>query len=271
MLFDQGHNNVHSASGGYSAFVRLMRADGCDVRVHRSRFTPAALAGAAVLVIVNADGGTNPKLFGLNLVPLRRGERGSPAFTEPEVRAIREWVEHGGSLLLVADHAPFGTAAAGLAAAFGVTMHGGFTEVPNQYPGQADPSFIEFSTENGLLANHPIITGRTADEGVHRIRSFTGQSLDGPERSLLLRLPPSAIEPKPLRPEDVPTQGPPPRAGRAQAVALDYGRGRVVVLGEAAMITAQVDDRGRRFGMNQAGLDNRQFALNLVRWLTRVF
>jgi hypothetical protein len=36
------------------------------------------------------------------------------------------------------------------------------------------------------------------------------------------------------------------------------------------MITAQTDRRGERFGMNLAGLDNRQFALNLVHWLTRV-
>ena len=43
-----------------------------------------------------------------------------------------------------------------------------------------------------------------------------------------------------------------------------------MILGEVAMITAQIDGQGRRFGMNQPGLDNRQFALSIVHWLTRV-
>jgi hypothetical protein len=42
----------------------------------------------------------------------------------------------------------------------------------------------------------------------------------------------------------------------------------VVVLGEAAMITAQIDQRQYRFGMNQPGIDNRQFALNVLHWLS---
>ena len=74
----------------------------------------------------------------------------------------------------------------------------------------------------------------------------------------------------PIRLDEVGHQPAAARAGTAQAVAFDYGRGRVVILGEAAMITAQVDGQGRRFGMNQTGLDNRQFALNIVHWLTRI-
>jgi hypothetical protein len=269
LSFDEGHNNAHSVSGTYSPFAKLARADGYDVRVHNGPFTADALNATDVLVIVNADGGTNPKLFGFNLVPLRRGVRGSPAFTDDEVRVIREWVTAGGSLLLVADHAPFGAAAASLASSLGVTMHRGWTEVANQYSGQADPSIIEFTTTNGLLAEHPITTGRGGDEHVQRVRSFTGQSLDGPPGSSLLILPQSAIEVRPMRPEEVGSQPNNLPAGGAQAVAFDYGRGRVVVLGEAAMITAQVDERGQRFGMNQPGIDNRQFALNVLHWLTR--
>ena len=72
-----------------------------------------------------------------------------------------------------------------------------------------------------------------------------------------------------MRPEDVGKEPANPPAGGAQAVAFEYGRGRVVVLGEAAMISAQIDDRGDKFGMNQPGIDNRQFALNVLHWLTR--
>lgn len=270
LTFDGGHNNSHSVSGGYAPLASLMRADGYDVRVHKGAFTADGLRGTDVLMIVNADGGTNPKLFGFNLEPLRKGVRGSPAFTDDEVGAIQEWVAAGGSLLLVADHAPFGTAASGLAATFGVKMHGGFTEVANQYQGQPDPSIIEFTTANSLLAEHPIMEGRRADERVGHVRSFTGQSLDGPPGSSLLRLPASAIEARPIPPDRVGTEPGHPPAGAAQAVVFEYGRGRVVVLGEAAMITAQIDQRGQRFGINQSGIDNRQFALNVIHWLSRL-
>lgn len=271
IVFDEGHNNSHSISDGYAPFAQLMQNDGYRVRTNNGEFTPEGLRNANILVIVNADGGTNPKLFGINLVPLRKGVRGSPAFDEREVKVIREWVENGGSLLLVADHAPFGSASAGLASVFGVTMHKGFTEVKNQYRDQLDPSIIEFSSENGLLSDHAIIVGRTENERIYKIRSFTGQSLDGPIGSTLLQLPPSAIEPIPMSPEEAVRNTTPPPAGSGQAVAFQYGRGRIVVLGEAAMITAQVSERGDKFGMNVEGIDNRQFALNIMHWLSHLY
>lgn len=274
ITFDEGHNNSQSINGGYLPFAKLMENDGYTVRQNMGLFTSDVLRQTDILVIVNADGGSNPKLFGINLVPLRKGERGSPAFTAEEIRTIQEWVENGGSLLLVADHAPFGTAASELATALGVTMHGGFTEVANQYPEQEDSSFIQFSLDNGLLAKHPITEGRSASEQINKIQSFTGQSLDGPQGSELLMLPPSAIENVPL-PADSANQLITPEAedlsaGIAQAVAFGYGQGRVVVLGEAAMITAQMDQQGRRFGMNLEGIDNRQFALNIMHWLSHL-
>jgi hypothetical protein len=79
MLFDEGHNNAHTSRTGFRPFAELMRHDGFDVRATEARFTPVTLRAANVLVIVNADGGTNPKLFGINLEPLRKGVRGSPA------------------------------------------------------------------------------------------------------------------------------------------------------------------------------------------------
>lgn len=59
--------------------------------------------------------------------------------------------------------------------------------------------------------------------------------------------------------------------GWAQGVALDYGSGRVVVLGEAAMLSAQLHRFDRHaIGMNVPGYDNRQLALNIMHWLTRL-
>ena len=53
-----------------------------------------------------------------------------------------------------------------------------------------------------------------------------------------------------------------------EGAALELGKGRVVALAEAAMITAQ-EDGGRRIGMNAPGNDNRRFLLNILSWLGR--
>jgi hypothetical protein len=58
-------------------------------------------------------------------------------------------------------------------------------------------------------------------------------------------------------------------AGRAQAVALKFGRGRVVVLGEGDTLSAEIyGNPPRRVGMNVPECDNRQLALNLAHWLS---
>ncbi len=48
--------------------------------------------------------------------------------------------------------------------------------------------------------------------------------------------------------------------GRAQGIALEYGRGRVVVLGEAAMTNSEATSRNDR--------GNWQMTLNILKWLT---
>ncbi|HEX4933436.1 MAG TPA: DUF4350 domain-containing protein, partial [Gemmatimonadaceae bacterium] len=146
VLFDEGHHNASTVGfeGRYWPFGKLLRADGYDVRRVKKEFTRESLRDARVLVIANAAGGGTPVAFGINL-PLPGGDegrRGDPAFTPAEIEAVRSWVEEGGSLLLIADHAPFGAAAAAMGAAFGVRMHGGFMEVPGE---NSDP--LLFSRE----------------------------------------------------------------------------------------------------------------------------
>jgi hypothetical protein len=263
VLFDQAHYNAHTMDGNFAPFARLLRNDGFELKKGRERFTTASLAGVDVLVIVNAAGGSNPKLFGFNLVPLRKGNREAPAFTADEIATVRRWVEGGGSLLLIADHYPFGSAASPLASAFGVTMHCGFAEA-REYADPRDAGSIAFSRGNALLPDSPIANGRGQSERIEKVVSFTGQSFDAPNSIALLALPPTAVEFVPPAP-DFKKQP----AGPLQGAALTVGRGRVVVLGEAAMLTAQVD-QGQRFGMNMPGIDNRQFALNVMHWLSRL-
>jgi len=261
VLVDAAHNNASTIglAGRYWPFGCLLRADGYDVAENRKPFTLESLAGAKVLVIVNASGAPKPQILGFNLPVKTDKQRSDPAFTPAEILAVRTWVERGGSLLLIADHAPFGESAAALGSALGVTMHRGFTEVPNE---PSDP--LLFSAQNGRLADHPIVAGDGKTTLVRRVTTFTGQSLDGPPgATVLLRLPDTAIEFVPVA-DSLAAQP----AGPAQGLAFEWGKGRVVALGEAAMLTAQTH-KGVPFGMNTPDNDNRQFALNTMRWLSR--
>ena len=58
-----------------------------------------------------------------------------------------------------------------------------------------------------------------------------------------------------------------------QGAAIEFGGGRVVLLAEAAMLSAQLAGPQRnRMGMNHPeAAQNAQFALNVVRWLARVY
>ena len=113
------------------------------------------------------------------------------------------------------------------------------------------PAQLNFSRVNELLGDHPILTGRDGSERIDRVLTFAGQSLKGPAGSVaLLKFAPSAV--------DLPRPAVPGRngsaAGRAQGLAFTLGRGKVVVLGEAAMLSAQVNGRpGAPMGMNVPG------------------
>jgi hypothetical protein len=202
------------------------------------------------------------------------------AFTEPECDAVQEWVRAGGALLLVADHAPAGEAADLLARHFSVLMGKGFAFLrPSKGPLLFD---ISFSAAAKTLGDHPITRGRSQAERVERVDSFEGQSLALPAgATALLRFGTDAWEATQadVRAEAVAAiAGSGKRGhavqidGRAQGLALTYGNGRVVVLGEAAMLSAQVfqsmDGTEQKFGMNVPGNDNRRFTLNILHWLS---
>lgn len=139
-------------------------------------------------------------------------------------------------------------------------------------PALRNPGFLLFSRDNGLLLDTPIARGRTPAERIGKIMTFTGQALDAPEHAMpLLRLSSAAREYPYRRARAREGRS---AAGLAQAVALRHGAGRVVVVGEAAALTAQqtTTPNGERvlFGMNRPDNDNRQFVLNLMHWLSGV-
>ena len=267
VLFDEAHNNFHKASGRYKPFADLMTHDGFEIVPGPEAFRRESLDGYDILVISNARPNNRP--VGLHV---------DPAFRPEECDAVREWVRGGGGLLLIADHWPMNAAAAAMAERFGVESGrlGFVSDSLHAEPGSGDPSQLVFTRENGLLGKHPITEGRNPEERIDRVVSFTGQSLRGPKGSTaFLGLSPSAVdETAPDIMGDAIAEIPPAErrvsaAGRAQGLAFTYGKGRVVVLGEAAMMTAQRHGE-ERFGMNSPGNQNRQLALNIMHWLSGI-
>jgi hypothetical protein len=280
VVIDEAHFNVHTVSGTYAPFAELLRRDGFWVRRNTTPLSAAALAGfggqfggRVVLVVSNPLGWRGSVQQLLNLAGLERLVRlQGQGIEDQEIAETEAWVRAGGSLLLVADHAPAGAAAAGLAAAFGVEMTNWWAEDAEHHDRLTrSPGFIVFTRDHGLHGDHPIVQGRSPSEQIHRVMTFTGQALRPQAGTALLTLSSTARE-YPFR-RSRENQGR-SAAGLAQAVALEHGAGRVVVLGEAAMITAQTtrlpDRTVLRFGMNRDGIDNRQFALNVMHWLTGI-
>lgn len=256
VMFDEAHHNFHTAEGRYKPFVDLLMNDGYRVIRNRQSFSKTRLDSFKILVIANALGAEEDDDAGAD----------SSAFNDDEITAVHDWVKNGGALLLIADHAPFGGAAATLASRFGVDMSKGYTFDPeNAVAGS--PTQLIFSRDNKLLGTHPILEGRNENERIKLLRSFTGQSLKGPEGSTgILNLANTATD----RPTFA-TETSVSATGRAQAVAFKFGKGRVLVQGEAAMLSAQVSgSQNHPMGMNVPGNDDRQYALNLMHWLSGI-
>ena len=257
VLFDEAHNNFHTAGGRYKAFADLINSDGYRVTSNTQKFTKETLGGYNILVIANPLG-----------APVEQGfaAANKPAFTDEECDAVREWVNAGGALLLIADHYPVGEAAGILAKRFSVEMSNAYTDDPANH----DPQLrnILFSRTNKLLLDHAITRGRNNTERLNRIVTFTGQSLTAPKGSVVfLKLADTAVDALP--PDRKTTVS---AAGRAQGIALKHGKGRVVVVGEAAMLTAQLAGPQKTpfGGLNAPGIDNRQLALNIMHWLSKL-
>lgn len=263
VLFDEAHHNIHTASGLYKPLADLLTADGYRVVPNTQKFTLQLLNGYEILVVSNALGAAAvfpPEASNPSFTP----EASNPAFTDQEADAVRDWVQRGGALLLIADHAPMGAANAALAQRFGVEMSNAQTIDPENTPGSDNPGFIVYTRKRGL-GEHAVTNGRNTGERVGQVLTFTGQSLKGPAGAVaFMQLSDSARDV--VRGSGQNTSA----AGRAQGLAISTGKGRVVVLAEAGMLSAQLAGPNKAaFGMNRPGNDNRQLALNILHWLSR--
>jgi hypothetical protein len=267
IIVDAAHNNYHTAEGRYKPLAEMLRSDGYTVESNRQPFTQESLSKADVLVVAF------PR-------PKDPNSLDDP-FAKAEIEALERWVNDGGSLLFVVDLWPTGVWGKNVAEKFGVRTGEGDASDPDNFlndPNLGGPtSNIVFQRAKGFIADHPIMNGRDPSERVERIVSFTGQALEGPPNEVhLLAFSDTAYEIPRVQKQEVVAgetrtvttfREKQPIKGKCQAMAFNHGKGRVVFLGEASMITAQTS--GQPFGMNMPGFDNRKFALNIFHWLSR--
>jgi hypothetical protein len=255
---DEAHFNFHTVEGRYAPFTKLLRRDGYVVRGLAETPTAASLGQGDIYVVANAIAESDQKGWKLPA---------EPAFSQQEIEAIRDWVEEGGSLLLIADHMPFPGSVEDLAAAFDILFGNGFL-----YDAE-DNTRLEFTRDVGL-EDHPITNGRDESERVDSVRTFTGQAFRV-EREFepLLTLPAGSTLKLPVKAwKFKPTTPSIPAGGMLQGAVLRFGKGRVAVFGEAAMFSAQewvTKDERHLMGMNRPDAEqNPQFLLNVMHWLS---
>lgn len=257
---DGGHYNYHTIEGTYEVLAGTLNKVGFQVASIKGQFNKITLENTDILIIANPHVYLYDSLVQRAKVanePFRwSAAAAQPAYTKNEAESIVNWVKKGGLLLLILDHAPNPMAGSPITAAFGV-----------DYPNTAtydrlsrDPAIdtsraqtILFTRSKGLIGNHPILYG------VDSVTTYTGGSLLGPPNSnVLLYLPTTATDrdwdPATKKFRNLSS------AGRSQGIAFEYGRGRVVILGEAAIINPESTSRSDR--------GNWQMTLNILRWLT---
>lgn len=261
VCLDEAHHNFHTLDGRFHAFGELLRRDGYVVQPSRAAFDATSLSACAVLVIANAQ----PSDASWNDYPVPTPS----AFTPVEITAVRQWVQGGGRLLLIADHMPLAGAALALAAAFEVEFSDGFAFAGTDDAAMRKPTL--FRRDDGSLADHAIVRGHAADEAVAQVRSFTGQAFRAPGAQPLMVLPAGFVSLHPAKAWDFAADTPRVQVGGwLQGAVKEVGKGRAAFFGEAAMFSAQrAGPQAMPVGMNAPDAEqNAQFALNVLHWLT---
>jgi hypothetical protein len=261
VAIDAGHNNFHTKDGRYKPFATVLESDGYNIDAHIGKFTTESLSDIDILVISNAlhsDNETNWELPVLS------------AFSDLEIEAVVDFVDAGGGLFLIADHMPMPGAAAELAARFSIEFSNGFAfEIGEDNQPNRTPSI--FKKTDDRIGDHPITRGRHGAENIHQVATFTGSAfpVSGDATSLIqfgenatMLLPTVAWE---FDANTASIEIP----GWSQGVALKHGDGRVVIFGEAAMFTSQVNAQSAPFGLSHPqAKDNQQLLLNIIHWLS---
>jgi hypothetical protein len=267
VVIDEAHLNFHTIQGRYRSFARTLETDGYVVRPGRTKFSETTLRDARILVIPTA-------LSEANRERMHWSPPVYPALTIEEIRAVRDWVRAGGSLLLIADHLPFAGAIKTLAAEFGFELINGYALDQREINRVTlDRPFVferkGAAPRDGLLANHAITRGRNQSERVDRVLAFMGAAFraKAPATPLIVLGPHVRSYQTETFGKLSATTPSLPASGLMQGAATRFGKGRIVLYAEAGMFGAELQ-RGVPVGMNHPDAGgNLQLLLNTMHWL----
>jgi len=302
---DEAHFNYHTAEGLFKPFAELLRGDGYHVTRFRSRFTADALTDCQILLIANAQAEANT--IGFGSPESNWAYPHASAFTREEIDEVILWVRGGGALFLIADHAPLPAAVSDLALLLGVHMLDGYALAS----AEEKTATIAFGTVReeawrqairllgelvdldfnaryqpvlanpGALAANPVVEGRNPRERIEWVVAWGGQAfIASDDWSPITVYGPNAASVAPLafNFEDAEWGDGPlfSVAGWLHGATRKLDQGRVVILGEGGMCTAQFDDLDGEldgplvpYGINAPQApQNAQFCLNVMHWLS---
>ncbi len=258
IAIDGGHGNFHQVDNRFSPFARVLREDGYRVTGHSGPFLAKALDKYDVLVIANP------------LHPDNQGNWQLPtpsAFTIEEIVVVRDWVAAGGSLFLIADHMPFPGAARDLGRAFGFELTNGFAMDNRRRTRE------RFLRRRGTLHPNVITNGSDGLSPVDSVISFTGSAFYAPPEAVpILSFDEHYTNTMPEIAWQFGDNTPFHSAeDMLQGAYRTFGKGRVVVFGEAAMFTAQTSGPNFKVGINlPEAKSNIQLLRNIMQWLVEI-
>jgi len=269
ILLDQGHNNWAWKPEIYAPVMeKFLRESGYDIRFNTGAFTKESLIGVDILEIDNVfpPGDNN------NWSKVRKS-----AFTEDEISILYNWVNEGGSLLLVVEHMPFPGAFEDLAEAFGIQVSDGFALEENAVKDFnegtiAEAGYLVFRREDGSLSDHKVLFDHANGEFFPFLTTDVGSAFRLPEGATsLITLGEDFISLEPENSWQFDSFTPFKKiSGWSQAGLLRVGRGKVAILGDSFLFTAPgyleppyIENERDKF----LGANNHIFTMNLLRWL----
>lgn len=261
ILIDAGHHNFIVEMGLIKPFVDLSTNDGYQPKIDSGVFTSAYLTNYEIVFIPPAM----PFKFGS-----KKEVTTEITFTPDELAALKDWVNKGGSLMMLSEHAPIDKSMTPLFNTFGIQLSiGAVVDSVNYDKSIKFPNaetLLLFNSSNGLLnSTHPIIKGNNPNELVQNIVTYTGSALTGEGYTNIFKLSPSAKIRKWSASQ-------PSGGGDSQCLAGNFGKGKVFALGDCNGFTAMyVNTGGAKFsaGMQVDAYDWRQFVLNTLHWMSK--
>ena len=255
VLIEGGHHNFLIQRTLLNPFIDLVKSDGYNPEIDSLPITKKYLSNYDVVVLNPAlpfDYGTKKEVGDLI------------TFSKEELDHIYNYVYKGGSLLILIDRTPFDVAMSPLLDKFGIKSAYGNVADSLHMVKEFGKNVIQYSKENGLLTdNHPILKGRNVSEAINNVVIITGSAFKGNGFTNILPTSTNAL----IGNAGVNTSL---EQGSSQGLAGKVGKGKLVVLSDSEIFIAMLFGKNKvKVGMQMPNYDLKQFALNIMHWLSK--